>query len=42
MFLKLLINTGYYLSNGQDSVIEQLKRLNVQLSQDDLLGGLMD
>lgn len=42
MFLKLFINTGYYLSNGQDSVIEELKRLNVKLSQDDLLSGLMD
>jgi hypothetical protein len=42
MFLKLFLNNGYYLIDGCEKVLRELKKMNVQLGKDDLMTELID
>lgn len=41
-FLKLFINFGYYMSNGLDTVLIEMKKMKVNLTKDDLIGDILD
>ena len=42
MFLKIFLNSGLYLSDGCESVLEELKKMKAQFSKDDLLVDFID
>jgi len=42
MFLKLFLNSGYYLGDGCERVLGELKRMNAKLEIDDLMTQVLD
>ena len=42
MFLKLFLNSGYYLSDGCIKLIQELKKTKAKLTIDDLLTDLIE
>jgi hypothetical protein len=42
LFLKLFLNCGYYLTDGCERILHELRKMNVKLNKDDLMTELID